>query len=547
MARGDDGLGLPLDEPERHPDGRVIIRLTRRRVEVVDAAIAALSEQEIFQRGGGLMDIVRDPENGEGGVVLPTGEPRVRITPYARVYELCMLAARFEAKKSDPEKAIKLDQERAYSWQEVDPPGPVVKTLIERGEWSHIRPLDAMVSWPVLRPDGSIFDGAGYDARTRCYSTTNTSIDLPPCITPDHVARAIALIDDVLSDFPFEQPAHKSSWYAALLSVLARPAVKGPVPMVIFDANDRGSGKTLLCDIIGGILTGQRVPRRGVPEKGSEDEWGKLMLGIGIGSYPVVLFDNVTGTLRSATLDMVLTGETYQGRVLGLNKEMKVPIRTQFLVSCNNAMISSDLVRRSLHARLVCEEERPEMREGFKYNLPGDVCEPAFRKRLLEAAFTILIGYEQAGRPKVKKRPIGSYEAWADRIQSAIIWAGLPDPVETQDELRQQASSEDDVRGQFLEAWFDMFGDRHITLRDALQRAHDETDKTSYGVENPKAKALLDVVAQLGDGKRVTAGSLSYKVRSWNGKVQNGLSICPGPSHSGAAAWFIKVSPTRLR
>ena len=95
MARGDDDVGLPPDEPERHTDGRIIIQLSRRRVEVVDAAIAALSEMEVFQRGGGLVDIVRDPENGEGGVIVPTGEPRVRVTPYARVYEMCMLAARF--------------------------------------------------------------------------------------------------------------------------------------------------------------------------------------------------------------------------------------------------------------------------------------------------------------------------------------------------------------------------------------------------------------------------------------------------------------------
>lgn len=468
--------------------------------------------------------------------MVPTGEPRVRVTPFARIYELATLSCCFKQNKLDEKKTETVGQ-KAFSLREVDPPRSLIMTLMERGEWSHIRPLDAMVSWPVLRPDGTIFDGAGYDARTRCYSTANTQLSLPPCITPKHVEAAIAALHDIVCDFPFEKPEHRSAWLAALLAVLARPAVRGPIPMVIFDANDRGAGKTMLCDTIGTILTGQKLPRRGVPDKGSDDEWGKMMLGIGIGSYPIVLFDNVNGMLRSATLDMVLTGESFQGRVLGMNKEMRVPIRTQFLVSSNNAIISPDLIRRSLHCRIIAGE-RPELRTGFKHQLPAAAA--MVRPALLQAAFTILLGYEQAGRPKVQRRELGSYESWGERIQSAMIWAGLPDPVETQDELRAQADAEADQLGPLLSAWSEMFGHRAVTVAAAVKECVELADDSNYRTSDPKAVALLEALAALGDyGKRPASRQIGNHIRKWKDKWLNQMCFVHDGETGGSARWKV--------
>ena len=529
--------GFEPPPPERSEDGRHIIRLPGRRVDVVDATIAALSELELFQRGGGLVDIVRDPEPGEGGVFVPTGEPRVRIIPFSRVYELTTMACQYIAKRKD-EKKSEATGKTKLSDVEVDPPTPVVKTLMDRGEWSHIRPLDAMVSWPVLRPNGSVFDGVGYDAQTRCYSTGTIRLDIPPCITPDHVANARAKLDDIIGQFPFERPEHRSVWFAALLSVLARPAIRGPVPMFIFDANDRGSGKTLLCDTIGAILTGNKLPRRGVPDK--DEEWGKIMLGIGIGGYPMILFDNVNGTLKSATLDMVLTGESFQNRVLGLNKEMKVPIRTVFLVSSNNAMVSTDLVRRSLNSRLAAPE-RPEMRTGWKHDLPAAAVE--MRGELLSAAFTILLGYEQAGRPRQTVRPLGSYESWSERIQSVLVWAGMPDPVVTQDELRVHADQESDQLDTLIVAWAKCFGAEEKKASEVVRYAVDYGTATRTHSPEPRDEELLSALELIADGRKLTAGLLGYRLRKWRNKWRNGVSFQSVVTSGGVNKWAVSASP----
>jgi len=80
--------------------------------------------------------------------------------------------------------------------------------------------------------------------------------------------------------------------------------------MLIVDANDRGSGKTLLCDTIGAILNGQKLSRRGVPE--SEEEWGKVMLGIGIGAYPEG-HPHIAPARLEAALDQKIAAAAAQG------------------------------------------------------------------------------------------------------------------------------------------------------------------------------------------------------------------------------------------
>jgi hypothetical protein len=512
------------------PDKRLVIHLPGVRREIVDKLIKLMSELEVFQRGGGLVDIVRDPETGPGNVTAPTGDARIRITPFLRVIELAQTVCKFMARKRTELGSIR-------DYVEVDPPANLVRTMMDRGEWAHLRALEAMVSWPVLRPDGTIFDGLGYDAQTLYYATSNIAMDLPKKITWADVKGAVETINDVVCDFPFERPEHKSAWIAALLGVIARPAIDGPVPMLVVDANDRGVGKTLLCDTLGAILSGKRLPRSSVP--GGEEEWQKAMLSIGIGGNPIQLLDNVTGILRSSTLAQVLTGEDYLGRVLGWNRMLKVQIRTQFLVSSNNATVDTDLVRRSLHCRLLAENERPEQRDGFRYTLPGDAAAPEMRRELLTAAVKILLGYQQAGRPKVQARTLGSYGAWSEQVQRPLVWAGLADPVLTQDEFRKQADPEREQLEALLEAWYEFFAEEQITVSNAMTRVR---AGTAMQPPDEKAMNLLAALETLSEipGHPVTAAKVGFRLRSWREKWVNQKSFFGCTHEGGARKWCVR-------
>jgi hypothetical protein len=314
----------------------------------VDKAIAALAPLDIYQRGGTLVEVIRNA-TAEDGIVRPDGSPRIRRMPRDRLRELMGDAADWY-------------QVRRGKDVSVAPPKDIAAAVEARGQWYAIRPLDGVVSYPVLTPLGDVLLTPGYDAVTKLIYEPSATVSLSPRPTLEQAKCAVQYLLDRVADFPFAADAHRAAYLAGLLTPVARPAIAGPTPLVLMDANDRGVGKTLLADLIGTIVLGRSLPRRTAPEESAE--WRKTMLAIAIAADQIVLIDNVTTTLKADALDVVLTGNEYRDRLLGRNEELTLPVRTVFLATSNNATLSADLVRRSLHVRLEVAQEHPERRQG---------------------------------------------------------------------------------------------------------------------------------------------------------------------------------------
>ena len=106
-----------------------------------------------------------------------------------------------------------------------------------------------------------------------------------------------------------------------------------------------------------------------------------------------------------------------------------------WMATGNNIVLSGDLSRRCLHVRLQSPDEAPERRGGFRHpNLQAWVL--AERQRLVAAALTVLRGYHVAGRPDMRLSSWGAFEGWSGLVRSAVVWAGLPDPGDTREELQ---------------------------------------------------------------------------------------------------------------
>jgi len=504
----------PPNSSERSPADSLDLDHRRRIVigadlaRVTDEVIEAISVGKVYQRGGCLMDVVRDPKVGADRVVRPAGAAHARLLPMARLRENAGLAAVFV-------RLMQKGDEMTYVVVAV--PTDVLRALASRGEWSHIRPLRGISQWPVLRPDGTILDQPGYDLDTGLLCEPTVVVRVPESPTREDARDALRLLKDLVNDFPFPSDAHRSAWVAALLSVLARPAIDGPVPLTLVDANERGSGKSLLCDVIGVILSGRRLPRRTAPDEPAE--WRKAMLAIAIAADPVILIDNVTRTLRSDALDTVLTGTEYRERALGRNKEVVAEVRTVFLATSNNATLSTDLVRRSIHVRLEAGED-PARRTGFRHpDLLGHVRDD--RALYLAAALTVLRAHVVAGRPIVPLRPMGSYDAWSSVVRAAIVWAGWPDPADTQDGLRDSSEPERDDLEAVLRAWHELYGAKAVTVDRVLSDlgAHDSS---------PRERALGGALASWCDarpGQSPSSRQVSNRLRANRNRIVGGLVL----------------------
>jgi hypothetical protein len=404
----------------------IIIDTDEHRVNA--EAIAALAADEtVYQRGGLLVRVVRDHSPAARGVRRPYG-PRIEALP------LALLRERFTERAQWVQKR---ETQNAVVVSPAHPPAWCVSAVHARAQWPGIRHLEAIVDYPILRPDGTILREAGYDPETGLL--LDTTGELPTIPENPALDEAIAARDrllDVVSDFPFEGDVHRSAWLTGLLTPLARFAFAGPAPLFLVDANVRAAGKGLLLDVISRIVTGERFTI--ATYTSDEDELRKRITSLVLAGDRLVLFDNLDGKFGSAVLDAALTGVQWTDRVLGGNRMCSGPLYMIWYATGNNVAIAADTARRCCHIRLESDLERPETREGFRQpNLLAWVGEN--RLSLLSDALTILRAYCAAGRPNQSLPAWGSFEGWSGLPRSAVVWVGMPDPGETRSLLQERA------------------------------------------------------------------------------------------------------------
>jgi 5S rRNA maturation endonuclease (ribonuclease M5) len=446
-------------ESSESDSGRPQIELTLDEKCVNDQAIEALAKRgDIFDHNGSLAVIVDEQVDGE------QSRKTIQHLSLATLREIISETCRFFTWEKTKEGEYVQVWERIPRW--------CYDAVLARGSWTGIRPIRGIVSCPVLRADGSILQTQGYDIESGLYvDLTEAFPDITSDPTSEAVEQAVAALFDVVSDFPFKDSASRSAWLASLFTPLAREAYRGCTgPLFLFDANVRGSGKSLLADINSLIVTGREATRLTAPQ--NDEEARKRITALVNDSDRIVLIDNITGRFGCASLDAALTGTVWKDRRLGHTELIEAPLRMTWYASGNNVILAADTARRVCHIRLESPLENPEDRSGFKY---ADIRKHVRKNRpaLLAASLTILRGYIAAECPDQNLKPWGSFEGWSDLVRASIVWCGLVDPGETRTELRLTSDSEAGSLRQMLVAVAHVDQDQHgLRTSDLLKIAN---------------------------------------------------------------------------
>jgi hypothetical protein len=205
---------------------------------------------------------------------------------------------------------------------------------------------------------------------------------------------------------------------------------------------------------------------------GDGEEERKRLMSVLMQGDPVVVIDNVDRPMGGARMCSILTQETWQDRMLGGNDQGHVSTRTLWLANGNNLEFREDMSRRAILCTMDAGVERPAER-AFDVDLKLEV--PRRRHELVPAALTVLRAFVVAGRPGLDKLiPFGGFEDWSNLVRGALVWAGEPDPHETQadvaavDSVREELSS-------LIEAWEQAIGVGVVlTAGDLVRRAAEE-------------------------------------------------------------------------
>lgn len=509
-------------------DCRIVIPITTAEHEVGSQASFAIGQDAtVFQRANVLVTVLRDSAISRV-IQRPPGLPRIATLQLPTIRELLTKNADWIVYK--PTKG---GEEGELESVPSHPPTWAVAATAARGDWPTVRPIETVIESPILRPDGSIMNEPGYDAKTGILfeAEEDTNWDIPVSPTPRDATNAAERLLDIVADFPFKDHSHRAAWLAALLTPMARFAIAGACPLFLFDANGPGSGKSLLSDVIAMIATGRAMPRTAYPDE--DEEMRKRITSIAMAGDRMMLLDNIAATFGGSALDSALTATSWRDRILGKSEMTgELSLFTVWFGTGNNVLLRGDVLRRVVPCRLETLLEKPEERgeEEFAHpNLLKWVKEG--RQGFVRDVLTILRAYVLAGRPRGSYGAFGSFEAWSNLVRSAVWWVTGYDPCSTREVLRLQDPETSTYRG-ILNGWGELpppatqwrtaaamlqllagFPENFETLRTALM----EWSRTD-GLPTPKVVGvrLKQMQGRVFDGKRMVSriyqGTLSWRV-----------------------------------
>lgn len=520
-----------------------------------DAILAELEHHlapKMFQRAGQLVQVIdKDEGSCDASCRRRANSPMIAAVSVEQVQRLMSRHVRFVASSlvaaesddstrsqaaagesgetSKPKKHRKLVQKSV--------PKYLAQLFTKCGRWTNIPTLSGLMSSPFMRPDGTIASEPGHDPVSG-YLLLDSGMQpvmVPETPTAKDVARAVAGLQDLVSDFPFAGPEHLSAWLATLLTAAARPAIDGPVPMLWLDANRRGTGKSKLGRLIGIITAGGKPTE--LSWTSDEKEMESRIASLLNGGDNFAVFDNAFGTIKNPVLERFLTSYTFDFRRFHRQELVKMRNCTTLAITGNNLTLRGDLSRRVIRCRLVTAMECPETRDGFRHaDIEGYAM--ANQPELLAAALTILRAHAVAGFAacpvrmtqedgtvtEVPARPVGSFNGWDRIVRHAILRAGLADPMVTQDEAREE--DEDDVKLRaLLSAWHQRNQHDPWTVNDLLE---DVFGPEGRGEPMPGAELLAAALREITDtapGKMPDPRTLGFRLRDAKDKAVGGLCL----------------------
>jgi hypothetical protein len=415
----------------------------------------------LFERDGQLVHVQNaEPASGRRSVRRASAARVLQVIPQEQIHRLMSREVRFVKAHIRGGK-----KKRRVNYEQVPVPAELARLFHKCGQWNRVPLLLGITTSPFMRVDGSLVTTPGYDAESGYLFLDDETLWLPVPDAPTqaNVAAAVELLNEVVCDFPFAGPEHRSAWITQLVTVVGRQAIEGPVPMLVIDANRKGTGKSKLARLIGRIVLGHDPTEISFTPDDKELENRLASLLAAGDRYSI--FDNCSGGILSRVLDRYLTSSRFDFRRFFAQDMAKLTNNATLAMTGNNLTLRGDLSRRILRSRLVTSEERPEARSDFRHaNVEAFV--DANRRRIFAAALTILRAHAVAGfSPCLVQttaedgtvtqsvaRPIGSYNAWDRVVRHAILRAGLPDPIVTQDEAQEEDEDDAKLRA-FLKAW----------------------------------------------------------------------------------------------
>jgi len=279
-----------------------------------------------------------------------------------------------------------------------------------------------------------------------------------------------AIMEDLLTDFPFTDEADKENFISLLLTPLIRPAVLGNVPLFLIKSSLPRTGKTKLAEqVLGGIYLGEETPA--MQWSTNEDERDKRILSVLKQGDTLLHVDNINYYMDSPALASLVTSKYYSGRLLGQSQMLRLENTLTIVATANNPRATGEIVKRTVPITLQPETETPELRDNFKH--------PHLFKYVLKRRQRVwcwLLGmvenYKAAGFPATKVK-MGGFEGWAAAMSGIMHTGNAVKWFSNWREWIAEADPEGEDLREFVNAWWSLKADTVCYARELHEIAKD--------------------------------------------------------------------------
>lgn len=412
----------PMETPELTP-----VNVSLPIADLTRLTVAAIPKHQLFRLNGALVTIDIEESISLDG------------TPYKKAAIEPMTADRFTSwldpyvlytSKNEP---VSISSQTAAKILASDLFKPAVSTV------KAIAPV-RLPQWDKERKTITLTP-KGYSPETQHYT-----LDLVPYkTTPITPKIALASLHALLKQFPWAEldsaPTHtkdgtpltelqqfQTSRSAACFIAYTMghycKNLYGKAPITIINANQAGTGKTLLASI--GLAPVYGTPQiQPVPKK-SEDI-PKVLFSRLLAACPYTFIDD-TPQVSDPVWAAYATAGRISDRKLGGNEIVEVENTMQIITTGNGLKTSPDIERRALIIDLFCAAKATE-REIESSISAYTLDSPTWRADMLHLCHSLLANWIKAGQPKLcKASDKPSFESFAEIVGSITQHSGMISP-----------------------------------------------------------------------------------------------------------------------
>jgi hypothetical protein len=405
------------------------------------------------------------------------------------------------------------DRGNAFRWRKrARPAMDAVQGYLADPAYTGARTLRELVRRPVVDWYGRDVHEGGYDALSGLLLDLPRSESHPPMppegVSVDQARAAAAEIRRIFGDFSWADDASYANWFATAVTVAGRRLFTGApgrylsVPGLAVYAGARDSGKSTVCDALGGLY-GSAPLDYPSPRTGSPDEELEKRVLATYRDRPdagVMLINNLpNGVLvDSAVLAKVVLDAQISGRKLGKSQTLTFPNNKIVVINGNRFKLADDLTTRFLYCGLNVPTAEQRAAPKSEPGLDAKVLQPDFQTKLLTLLRAVVLSWHAAGQPLGNPKTIrGNFREWAAKVAGVLDFVGVPGFLDNWDQLADDDEASDPVRDRVRTLHAVMGEEAEFTTADLVDKL-----KTPWGgaaLNAGDAPALAELRADLAD------------------------------------------------